>query len=156
MKKVLFFALMILGVFSCSAQDKKDSEKSDKEVVAPEVVGKAFAIKFPKATKTEWSMEKEGEYEVEFKLDNAEKSALYKEDGTLIEVETEIKEADLPQAIKTTLETDFKGYKTDDIEMTETNGTVNYELNAEKGEEEFTLVFDANGKLLKKEKAEED
>ncbi len=156
MKKALFFAALILAVSGCFTQYKKDSEKSEKQVVAPDAVKKAFATKFPTATKADWSIEKPGEFEVEFKLGKSDKAALYKEDGTLIEIESDMKEADLPQSIKTVLTTDFSGYKTDDIEMTEGNGTVTYELNAEKGDEELSLVFDANGKLLKKEKAKEE
>lgn len=141
----LAFALIMVVAFA-----------EEKKVVVPEAVKKAFAAQFTNATKVEWSLEKVGEYEAEFKMNNAEMSAVLDEKGMLIETETEIKESELPQAIKATLDKDFAGYKIEEIEKAEAKGIITYELAAEKGEKEFELVFDANGKLLKQEEEKED
>ena len=54
------------------------------------------------------------------------------------------------------MNSDFKGYKIEEAEISETiTGSV-YEFELEKGEEELEVVLDFNGKLIKKELIEED
>lgn len=46
---------------------------------------------------------------------------------------------------------DFSGYKLDEFEKTKVKDVVTYEMEARKGKVQYELVFDGNGKLLKKE-----
>ncbi|SFB52481.1 PepSY-like domain-containing protein [Algoriphagus aquimarinus] len=129
-------------------------EQSGEEV--PEAVKAAFSQKFPTAKKVSWDMESATEWEAEFKLEGNEYSANFLADGTWQETEHEIKKADIPEAIKQTLAQDFAGFKIEEAEISEkADGSV-YELAVEKGEEEWELVFDINGKLIEKKAIEED
>ncbi len=142
-------------VFAVSAQKAKE-EKIPAEAKA------GFAAKFPAAQKVKWSIEKPGEFEVDFVLNKIEQSALVDAKGNLIETEVEIKEAELPQAVKATLVKDFAGYKLDEVtKATDAKGVVAFEMEAAKGKDKLAIEFDANGKLMSKtaikaEKAESE
>lgn len=150
MKKIVGFMLISLFSVAVIAQkNDSDKEKNEKKVIVPDVVKKAFATQFPKVAKVKWGIEKPGEYEAEFDLNKTEMSVVYDEQGTLLETETEIKESDLPQALKSILAKDFNGYKIKEYEKNEAKGIVTYELEAKKDKKEFELVFDSNGKFIK-------
>lgn len=155
MKNKLVIVLMVLFSTYAMAQEKKENSNENKPVNVPELVKKEFAKKYPSASKVKWSLEKAGEYEAEFDLNKSELSVVIDEKGNVLEVEAEIKEAELPQAVKVTLTKDFAGYKIDEVEKTEAKGLISYEMEAKKDKAEFELVFDANGKLLKKEEKKE-
>lgn len=148
MKRLLILSVLFIFIGYCHAQDKK--------VDVPAAAKTAFAAKFPQATKVKWSLEKAGEYEAEFMLGKVETSAVFDRKGTLLETETEIKESELPEAVKTTLAKDFAGYKLDEIEKTDAKGVISYEMEAKKDGKKYEIVFDANGKLLKKEEAKKE
>lgn len=149
MKKllVLFVCLaMVIGVFAMNQKDEK----------IPAAAKAGFAAKFPTAQKVKWSVEKPGEFEAEFTLNGVETSALVDAKGTLLETEAEIKESELPQAVKATLANDFAGYKLDEIEKaTDDKGVTSFEMEAAKGKEKLEISFDASGKLLGKEPLKE-
>ena len=149
MKKLMTLLVCMVFVAFSFAQKPKDE--------TPAAAKTAFAAKYPTAQKVKWSVEKPGEFEVEFTLNKVATSALYDATGKLLETEGEIKEAELPQAVKATITRDFAGYKLDEIEMsTDTKGVTSYEMEAFKGKAKFEISFDANGKLLSKEPLKEE
>ena len=150
MKKLLVLSVCLTLFIDVSAMNKKDEKIS--------ATAKAgFATKFPAAQKTKWSVEKPGEFEVEFTLNGVATSALVDQKGNLLETETEIKESGLPQAVKATIAKDFIGYKLDEIEKaTDTKNVTTYEMEAAKGKEKLEILFDSNGKLLGKESIKEE
>ena len=122
----------------------------------PQKVKAAFTMKFPTVKKVKWDKESDTEWEAEFKIKSIEYSASFLEDGTWKETEHEIKKSDIPESINYMLNSEFKGYKIEEAEISETiNGSV-YEFELEKGGEELEVVFDLNGKLVKKELLKED
>lgn len=144
MKKLL--TLLVCMIFVVGTYAKKTNEET------PAAAKSAFATKFPTAQKVKWSVEKPGEYEVEFTLNKVESSALFDATGKFLEAETEIRESELPQLAKASLAKDFAGYKLDEIEKsTDAEGVTSYEMEAIKGKVKLELCFDANGKLLSKE-----
>ena len=150
MKKLVMISLCAAFVLNSFAQVQKKEEVSS-------AAKTAFAAKFSKAQKVKWSVEKPGEYEAEFTLNGVETSALFNASGKFVESEIKIKESELPQAVKTTITKDFAGYKLDEIEKTsDAKGAVTYEMEAKKNKAEYELVFDGNGKLLKKEESKEE
>jgi hypothetical protein len=151
MKTTILSILLAVFLLNAYAQENEKKEKGEKKINVPELVKKAFAAKYPKATKVKWSLEKEGEYEAEFNINKAEMSAVFDEKGTCLEVETEIKQSELPQGIKTALAKDFAGYKIEEVEKAEGNGIITYEMEAKKDKAKFELIFDNTGKLIKKE-----
>ncbi|MEI7424115.1 MAG: PepSY-like domain-containing protein [Prolixibacteraceae bacterium] len=123
----------------------------------PAAAKSAFSAKFPTAKKVKWSVEKPGEFEVDFTLNNVEQSALVDPKGNIIETEIEIKESELPQAVKAALAKDFAGYKKDEFtKVTDAKGVVAFEMQVIKGKEKLAVEFDANGKLLSKTALKEE
>lgn len=125
----------------------------------PQLVKDAFAAKYPNAKKVDWEMEGPKIYEAEFKLDGKEMSACFKEDGTWVETETEMKVKDLPAAIKAALAAQFADYEIEEAEQLERPDLpLGYEVEIENEEDDTILevVFDANGKVLEKKVEKED
>ena len=149
MKKLLTVLVCMIFVVGTYAQKTKEE--------TPAAAKSAFAAKYPTAQKVKWSVEKPGEFEVDFTLNKVESSALFDATGKFLEAETEIKQSELPQVVQATIAKDFAGYKLDEIEKsTDTNSVVSYEMEAVKGKEKLELSFDANGKLLSKAPLKEE
>jgi len=149
MKNLLVLFVCMVLVIGVSAMNQKDEK-------IPVVAKSGFAAKFPTAQKAKWSVEKPGEYEVEFTLNGVPTSVLVDAKGNLLETEAEIKESELPQAVKATIAKDFAGYKLDEIEKaTDAKGVTTFEMEAAKGKEKLEISFDASGKLLGKESLKE-
>jgi len=128
----------------------------DKDVIAPQKVKDALAMKFPNATDVEWEKESDTEWEAEFKLNGKEHSSNFMQDGTWVETEYEVEESEVPQVVMDALNTNFEGYEIEEMERSETaDGTV-YEFVIEKEESEMEVVIYANGKILKKENKQEE
>ena len=120
MKKLLVLIVCLTFVLGVSAMNQKDEK-------IPAAAKTGFAAKFPTAQKVKWSVEKPGEFEAEFTLNKVETSTLFDAKGNLLETETEIKESELPQAVKATLAKDFAGYKLDEIEKaTDAKGVTHF------------------------------
>lgn len=144
MKNIALFCVMLLLVGGVYGQEKKASN-------IPEAAIKAFASKFSEAKKAKWSLEKSGEYEVEFILAGAECSAVYDGKGNLVESETELEEKDLPASIRDYIAKDYSGFMLGEISKTVNGkGVQTFEVEVSKNKQSLELVFDANGKFLKK------
>lgn len=149
MKTIMIIALLGLSIVQVNAQKMKESD-------IPSVVKAAFKKAYPSAKEVKWSKE-EGLYEVEFENSKTEMSALMDQAGLVKEVETEIKKTELPAAIQASIKKDYAGFKIEEAATIVSNGITTYEAEVEKGENSFDLIFDANGKLLKKiEKKEKE
>ena len=122
----------------------------------PQQVLAAFAEKFPDATKVEWEVESDNEYEAEFKRNKQEFSANFRADGTWLETETEIKKKDLPAAVQQAVATQFPGYEIEEAERVETPTEAEaYEVELEKKKSEIEALFRADGTLLQQSSGEE-
>jgi hypothetical protein len=147
------FAILIVCLFSLASVFGQKQAK----VEIPAAAKSAFSAKFPKAADVKWSLEKKGEYEAEFKMNGSEVSAVFDEKGNLLETETEIKDSELPQAVKAAISKDLNGYKMEEIEkVVDAKGVTSYEAAGEKGEEKLEVKYDASGKLLEKKSEKED
>lgn len=147
-KSIMMMSLLLgFGVMSCAQS-------------TPSAVKSAFEKKFPNAKSVEWEKENDSEWEAEFKLNGVEYSANFSNDGTWKETEHEIKESEIPSAVKRTLTNQFAEYEVEDVEMIETPEFSGYEIEIEKGKETIELLIDNSGEVLKKkvekESEEED
>ncbi len=144
--KVVFAVLITTIMFSfCSAGEK-----------VPQKVKDAFTRKFPTAKSIKWDKESHNEWEAEFKMNKMEYSANFSGDGAWKETEHENTEDDLPIAVKKALADSFPGFKTEEMEMSETvSGTV-YEFELEKGNTDMEVAIDPSGKVTKKELKKEE
>jgi len=141
MKKLIMMALIadIAGLSSC-AQKLKESK-------VPAAAIATFQKQYPN-TKATWGKE-DAVYEVNFKKDGKEMSAIIDEKGTIIETETMIAVSDLPAAILDYMNKHYKGMEVKEAaKIIKANGDINYEAEIKKKD----IVFDANGNFLKEEK----
>ncbi|MBI5217987.1 MAG: PepSY-like domain-containing protein [Bacteroidia bacterium] len=117
---------------------------------------KKFKELYVAATDVKWEKE-EGQIEAEFKMNDVKASVKFDDKGNVLEVESEIKETDLPKAITDDIAKNFKGAKIKEAAKSEANGAVSYEAEIEQGGKVMELLYDSNGKLTKKkEKDKED
>ena len=145
MKYYMLFTLFTVSILSTSCGQ------------APAAVKSAFQTKFPTVKKAKWGKENDNEWEAEFKMNGKEMSANFSNDGTWLETETEIKAAQLPQAVKAAIAGQFAGYKTEEASMVETlDMAAAYEVELEKGETTIEAIFSADGTLIKQKTEEED
>ncbi|TSA33850.1 MAG: hypothetical protein D4R64_13385 [Porphyromonadaceae bacterium] len=122
----------------------------------PEVAKKAFATKFTEAKSVKWSSESATEFEAEFKLNGKEMSANFNKKGEWLETEVSVEKADLPAAVLKTIESQFAGYKLDEIASVETPGMKAFEVSLAKEKEEIEVTIDPKGKVIKKTDAKEE
>ena len=142
MKTLLMCSILGLGTGLAVAQKVKESD-------VPKPVKSAFAKAYPAVKGIEWEKE-DGSYEASFDQNKAELSVTLDAEGNIKEVETEIKQSELPSAVKTILIKDYAGYKVTEAAKIVAAGTTTYEAEVKKGKESFDLIFDPNGKLLEK------
>lgn len=140
MKIFRIIALFLVATTVVMAQDINSSE-------VPEAVTKAFNEEHPDAGDIEWERSMEN-YKVEFDIGRMEHEIWYSASGTVLQKEIEITEADLPQAIRDIINEKYPGYAVDDVEMKWQDNTTTYQVELEKGKEEWDIIFDSNGKIL--------
>ncbi len=129
-----------------------DNDGSDYNISAssvPQAVISAFQTKYPAAVRVKW--EKEGElYEAEFLLKNERYDAYFKADGTWVytEIELSTQIGTLPQAIQNHINTNYAGWRIDDVELVQTPTSEYYKIELEKGSAEVTLLIKADGTIV--------
>lgn len=123
----------------------------------PASVQNAFSEKFPEAKSVKWEMESANEWEVDFKMNRNKMSASFDNKGDWQQTETSIKMNELPGAVVDAISAQFDSYEADEPEKIEmADGEVSYELELEKGKEEWEVVFSSEGQLLSKKMEKED
>ncbi len=122
----------------------------------PKSVADTFNSKFSGATKVKWDQEEENEWEAEFDLNDSEMSASFDNSGTWLETESEIKETELPTAIKAKLAMNYWGYEMEEVEKIEKPGFAGYEIAIENGDEELEIQISADCKIISRKEAGQD
>jgi len=129
-----------LGLASACAHKEKD-------VQVPAPTKAAFEKQYP-GVQGEWDKE-DSNYEVEFKQDGKEMSMVIDKDGTVVETETDIPVADLPQAAQDYMKQNYSGSKIDEAaKIIKSDGEINYEAEVSHKD----VLFDVNGKFIKESK----
>ena len=134
--------LLGFGVSQVNAQRIKESE-------VPQAVRTSFTKAYPRAKEVKWDKE-DGAFEASFDQNKTDMSVLLDEKGMVKEVETHIEKTELPKAIQETIAKEFPGYKINETAKILTKGITTYEAEVKKEGKTFDLIFDINGKLLKK------
>lgn len=138
MKKLLIISILFFAA-NVFAQEAK----------VPNQVKAKFKALYPNAENVKWDVE-DADFEVNFEADDVETSLLFDSKANIVEVETELKEADLPSAVKSSVENNFKGWKLGEAAKIVRDGKTTYEAQLEKGEKKMDAIFTADGKLVKK------
>ena len=139
MRNLVFILLMLFGISLNSSAQKK----------LPEAVEKSFSQKFSEAKSIKWSNESANEWEAEFVLNGKKMSASFDNSGNWFETETELALKDLPEAVTSTLNREFAGYRKGESSILENPTVKGYEIALKKSGSEIEVVIDVNGKLLK-------
>lgn len=143
MKKTIIILFAVLSATMLSARTGHD------DIAAPPAdVETTFNQMYPSATRVEWEKE-HGRYEAEFYIENAEKEAFFKADGTWIRTKTEINPADAPAAATQAVKTKYPQWIIDDIDFYEDASLGEYYLiEIEKGSLDKHIRVRADGSLL--------
>lgn len=142
--EILILSFLAMGLFACAQ-------------TPPTKVTDAFQAKFNGATKVSWDQEEATEWEAEFHMNGKEMTASFDPSGKWLETETEISKSDLPEAVKSTLDTQFSGYKIEETAIVESPEFSGYEVAMEKGEANIEVQLNNSGKVVsQKESSEED
>lgn len=136
---ILALTVLTFGFTSCNSDD--DNTQPDQ---IPNAVTTAFNLQFSTATDVEYT--KIGtDYEVDFDIATVDHEALFTSDGNLIKYKYDILLSEVPQAIKTTVETDFENRIIDDTEILVVHSVNYYQLELENQPIDNELVFNADG-----------
>ena len=142
-------SILIVSLFVCSLV--VSAQKTP-----PAVVTKAFAEKFKSAEKVKWDMEDAKEWEAEFVMNGKEASASYDLSGKWLETETEVKVAELPAAVKASLDKEYAGAKIGECSTIDSPDFSGYEMSVKFKGKEYEVKATKDGKLTAKEEKEED
>jgi len=126
------------------------TNRSNAQKVNPKV-REAFHQKFPAVSTVHWGKENAHEYEAEFHMNGRTVSANFNLNGTWMETETDINKKSLPVAVVEYLNKHYSNKKLGEIARTESPKQTVYEVAVEKGEQNITLIFSIDGKLIHKE-----
>jgi len=145
MKKIISLLIMIALISSASFAQKLSSGK------VPSPVKKAFKTDFPKSSKATWTMD-EGNYEVNFLVNEVKNSATYDKDGKWLEKEATIRLSEIPKDIRTSITKNFPGFHANAAEKVEApDKEIQYHVGIYKGKEKYEIQFSLKGDVLKKE-----
>ncbi len=144
MKTSILSVILVLAILSISACSNQKGNK------IPQEVKTAFAKKFPNAKKISWSKENAKDWEAEFIINNKKYSANYDNDGNWKETEYEIDFSDVPENVKSSLDSNFKNYK---VELSEVSKTIKrkvYEFQLQKAGNTIDVSIAPDGSVINK------
>jgi hypothetical protein len=147
--KTLLSALLLTMTLGAQDQEKKLTKKE-----LPSAVLSAFQKSYPKASiKGIAEEKKEGKtyYEIESLDGKTSRDLLYLADGSVAEIEESMATADLPGAVKTTVEAKFPKAKLAKAEKVTKGTEVSYSVVVKTPKGNVTLDVDTTGKVLKEE-----
>ncbi|MCB9207375.1 MAG: PepSY-like domain-containing protein [Ignavibacteriales bacterium] len=147
MKTKLLLLFTLLFALSLLAQETK----------VPKKVKDSFVKLYPNAKDVKWDQEGDEEFEASFKNGTEQISVVFDEDGRVEETETVIEVKNLSKPILDFVAQNYSDYKiTETAKIVDDKGIVTFEAEVTKGKEKKDLIFDANGKQVKKEAKESD
>ncbi len=136
-KHILFSTTLLFSVISFATE-------------APKLVQEAFTKKFPTAIAVKWEKENATEYEASFKLNGINCSANFSKEGVWLETEAEIKIAELPTTVTSTIKQKFADWKiVGAAKIDHLKKEVQYEADLQKGKVKKEVIFSSNGTIIK-------
>lgn len=138
---IQIIAVLMMGTGTLFGQDIPESQ-------VPSVVINNFKKEFPKAEDIEWEL-KRGEYNVEFEIGwTKDYEAWFSADGKLLRYTEDISERELPKKVSEAVKSKFPDYRIDDVEKIVNDGKEIYELELERGKEDFKVFFTKSGEQV--------
>ncbi len=151
--KAIFSALLLTMTLGAQEQEKKLTKKE-----LPAAVLSAFQKTYPKANiKGIAEEKKDGKtyFEIESIDGKISRDLLYLADGSVAEIEESMAVAELPEAVKTSVDAKYPKAKIAKAEKVIKGKDVSYSVGLKTEKGKVTLDMDASGKVLKEEKAAE-
>jgi len=145
MKNLILALMLFVGIQAIYAQDIKESQ-------VPAVILNAYKQQFKSAKFSDWEIKSNGMYEVDFKtsLTGKDHTALYTPEGKLASYKQEITAKQIPPAVRSTIDKEFKGFKIDDVDRYDQQGKVTYKVSLKNAPQEYDVVFSASGSVISK------
>lgn len=153
MKKIVFWAMMTLGVVSLQSCDKDD----DNRLQVSANLQEAFDTRYPNVSRVDW--EQNGQfYEAEFVDNGYENKAWFTPDGTWVMTEYDLRFTQLPQAVQDAFKAGvYASWKVDDVDKIEKADTsVIYVIEVESAGKEYELTYLEDGTLIRENAEWED
>lgn len=143
---VLLAGCLTVGLLSC--QEKKNDEKEN-DHTAPEAVQMAFQKKYPGEDDPDWKQDEHGYWESSFKKDGEKFRADFNKEGSWIETENDVKNEELPEAIKKQIEEKYSDYEITEIEFVDNakKGKF-YDVEFKKEGKNLDVMFKENGTII--------
>lgn len=148
MKKIVFWAMMTLGVVSLQSCDKDD----DNYVRVSANLQEAFDAKYPNVSRVDW--EQKGQfYEAEFIDNGYENKAWFTPDGAWVMTEYDLLFTQLPQAVQDAFKDgSYASWKVDDVDKIEkSDAGVIYVIEVESAGKEYELTYLEDGSLIRED-----
>jgi hypothetical protein len=142
-KHISVFTLALFVSISSFAQDISEAQ-------VPAVILNTFKKDFQKATDVEWEL-KGTNYDVDFEIEKADHEVWYDAAGNVLKHKQDIKQSDLPAAIKNGIVKNFKDYRASDVKRIQTGNSVTYKVDLKSATEKWEVTFDEAGKVLTKD-----
>lgn len=152
MKKIVFWAMMTLGVISLQSCDNDD----DKNLQVSANLQEAFESRYPNASRVDWE-QSNGFYGAEFTGNGYENKAWFTPEGTWVMTEYDLPFTQLPQAVQDAFAAGtYAFWKVDDVDKIEKSDmSVTYVIEVESAGQEYELTYLEDGTLIR-ENAEWD
>ena len=134
--------MRVLVIVTCLVM--MTSFKGVKEV--PASIKRSFNTRFPTAHNIRWEESTGTHYEVGFVQDGKDNVAVFLADGTLKEIETEIKTTELPKRVIKSVNKKFPLSKIGfALKIERSNNTVVYDIEVRTGVEDIDITLDPMG-----------
>ena len=155
MRRLMRQCAVLASVLSIAGLEARADEKEIPLDKVPAAVVKAVKAKFPRIVIKAASEDTEDgktEYEIESTVDGSATDIVLKSDGTILAIEKEIKEKDLPAAVLKTLKAKYHTAKVKKYEELTKGTDVTYEMALEGAGNVKEVVIDKTGKVVEEEK----
>lgn len=149
-KKIRTLGLAIASAAALFSVSTNAQDLQAAQVPAP--VQNAFTRSFPNAMDVDWDL-KGTQYKVEFEtgLLFTDHEAWYDATGKLLRHEEETSNSDLPAAVTHAINSEFAGYRVDDVGRVTADGAVSYIVELKQsGQPEWKVAYSTDGKQLQK------
>ncbi|MFK7932862.1 MAG: PepSY-like domain-containing protein [Saprospiraceae bacterium] len=149
MKKIFFFLLLAMISFACESSDTNKEAKHIDDDKIPAVVQQAFEKKYPEEKKPKWEIDRNNNFEAEFKEDGEKYRADFTPAGEWIETEISIKKKDLPKVIRDILKEQFQEYKIVELELVDhAKKGIFYDVEFKKDGKKMDVEFNEQGEVI--------
>ena len=141
-----FLIIILSFFFTANASFGQDIAQSD----LPAEILNNFNQNYPKAMDVEWEMDGEL-YNVEFELtDKKDHDIWYNQAGEIVKHKQEIDQEDLPEQIRSKINSEYSGYTIDDAKQIVENNVTTYSIELDASTEELDLMFNSDGEIVDK------